>query len=158
MRRAVKRSSNRCDPSTVERKNSVQHGGRLDDALDNEPSHSLVDDLAHGASVEGEHRVPQVMASILTSPNGSGQSIGKIRPKHRRETCPWRARRLRKIAVKVDRVDRDYYYAKIEPLLHEPGIEYIGQRQAAGTGHGDRAIDTLLRKDSAEKARGILRQ
>ena len=31
-----------------------------------------------------------------------------------------------KIAAKVDRVDRDYYSAKIEPLLHEPGIEYIG--------------------------------
>ena len=32
-----------------------------------------------------------------------------------------------KIAATVDRLDRDYYDATIKPLLHEPGIEYIGE-------------------------------
>ena len=32
-----------------------------------------------------------------------------------------------KIAAKVDRVDEAYFRAEIEPLLAEPGIEYIGE-------------------------------
>ena len=32
-----------------------------------------------------------------------------------------------KIAAKVDRADREYYEAKIKPLLANPNIEYIGE-------------------------------
>ena len=32
-----------------------------------------------------------------------------------------------KIAAKVDRVDEAYFRAEIEPLLKQPGIEYIGE-------------------------------
>ena len=32
-----------------------------------------------------------------------------------------------KIAAKVDRVDEEYFKAEIEPLLAEPGVEFIGE-------------------------------
>jgi glycosyltransferase involved in cell wall biosynthesis len=32
-----------------------------------------------------------------------------------------------KIAAKIDRVDRDYFEMEIKHLLHQPGIEYLGE-------------------------------
>jgi glycosyltransferase involved in cell wall biosynthesis len=32
-----------------------------------------------------------------------------------------------KIAAKVDRVDRDYFRSEIEPLLSQPGVEFLGE-------------------------------
>ena len=46
-------------------------------AVDDKPRDALVDDLGHRAARHAITGVPQAMASIITSPNGSGQSIGK---------------------------------------------------------------------------------
>ena len=46
-----------------------------------------------------------------------------------------------KIAAKVDKVDRDYFEAVIEPLLDDPDIEFIGEISDAEKGEflGDAA-------------------
>lgn len=56
--------------------------------------------------------------------------LGRISPEKR----PDRAIRIAlkagmplKIAAKVDRADRQYFEEQIRPLLHHPGIEYIGE-------------------------------
>jgi glycosyltransferase involved in cell wall biosynthesis len=56
--------------------------------------------------------------------------IGRISPEKRLDRAVEIARTAGlplKIAAKVDKVDRDYFNAKIEPLLEGPGVEYIGE-------------------------------
>jgi glycosyltransferase involved in cell wall biosynthesis len=56
--------------------------------------------------------------------------LGRISPEKRvdRAIAIARAANLPlKIAAKVDRVDEAYFRAEIEPLLKQPGIEYIGE-------------------------------
>lgn len=56
--------------------------------------------------------------------------LGRITPEKRVdlaiEIAKWTNMRLR-IASKVDPVDRAYFEAEVEPLLHHPLIEYIGE-------------------------------
>jgi glycosyltransferase involved in cell wall biosynthesis len=56
--------------------------------------------------------------------------LGRISPEKRVDRAIGIARAHNlplKIAAKVDRVDEAYFRAEIEPLLAEPGIEYIGE-------------------------------
>jgi glycosyltransferase involved in cell wall biosynthesis len=56
--------------------------------------------------------------------------IGRISPEKRPDVAISIARRAGiplKIAAKVDRVDRDYFETRIEPLLDHPLIDYIGE-------------------------------
>jgi glycosyltransferase involved in cell wall biosynthesis len=56
--------------------------------------------------------------------------IGRISPEKRPDVAISIARRAGmplKIAAKVDRVDHDYYEARIAPLLDHPLIDYIGE-------------------------------
>ena len=56
--------------------------------------------------------------------------IGRISPEKRPDRAIEIARRAGvplTIAAKVDKVDRDYYKAEIEPLLDNPLIEFIGE-------------------------------
>ena len=56
--------------------------------------------------------------------------LGRISPEKRPELAIEVARRAGiplKIAAKVDKVDTDYYLAKIKPKLSPPDIEYIGE-------------------------------
>jgi hypothetical protein len=41
------------------------------------PCDAVLDDFRHRSTPEGDDGVPQAMASIITRPNGSGQSMGK---------------------------------------------------------------------------------
>jgi glycosyltransferase involved in cell wall biosynthesis len=76
------------------------------------------------------HGVP---TTDLRLGNGSGgylAFLGRICPEKR----PDRAIRIAaqvgiplKIAAKIDQVDREYYEARIKPLLSNPGIEFIGE-------------------------------
>src|SRR5262249_33129993 len=56
--------------------------------------------------------------------------LGRISPEKRPDRAIEIARRLGiplKIAAKVDKVDEVYFHEKIEPLLDQPGVEYIGE-------------------------------
>jgi glycosyltransferase involved in cell wall biosynthesis len=56
--------------------------------------------------------------------------LGRISPEKRVDTAIEIAKRFGmelRIAAKVDKVDRDYFKARIEPLLADPHIEYVGE-------------------------------
>jgi glycosyltransferase involved in cell wall biosynthesis len=56
--------------------------------------------------------------------------IGRISPEKRPDVAISVARRAGiplKMAAKVDAVDREYFETRIEPLLHDPLIDYIGE-------------------------------
>ena len=56
--------------------------------------------------------------------------LGRISPEKRVDRAIEIARAVGlplKIAAKVDRVDEEYFKTEIEPLLAQPGIEYIGE-------------------------------
>ena len=87
------------------------------------PDANFVGTVHHGLPLE-------LLQPTLTPGGGYLAFLGRISPEKGvdRAIAVARAGGLPlKIAAKVDRVDRDYYQAKIEPLLHEPGIEYIGE-------------------------------
>jgi glycosyltransferase involved in cell wall biosynthesis len=56
--------------------------------------------------------------------------LGRISPEKRPDRAIEIARRSGlplKIAAKIDRVDRAYFHAEIEPLLADPLVEYVGE-------------------------------
>jgi glycosyltransferase involved in cell wall biosynthesis len=56
--------------------------------------------------------------------------LGRISPEKRPDHAIAIARRAGlklKIAAKIDAVDRTYFAEVIEPLLGEPGIEFVGE-------------------------------
>ena len=56
--------------------------------------------------------------------------LGRISPEKRPDRAIAIARRLGipiKIAAKVDKVDEEYFCTQIEPLLQQPGVEFIGE-------------------------------
>jgi len=66
------------------------------------------------------------------SPRGEGYLafLGRISPEKRPDRAIAIAKRVGKplkIAAKVDAADREYFEAKIEPLLHDPQIEFVGE-------------------------------
>ena len=79
--------------------------------------------------------VPHGLPSDLYtfSPDGAGgylAFLGRISPEKRLDRAieiAERAGATLKIAAKVDKVDAAYFEAVIRPLLHKPGIEYIGE-------------------------------
>jgi glycosyltransferase involved in cell wall biosynthesis len=76
------------------------------------------------------HGIP---AGLLSRGSGAGgylAFLGRISP----EKAPDRAIRIAaraglhlKIAAKIDAVDREYFASKIEPMLAQPHVEYIGE-------------------------------
>jgi glycosyltransferase involved in cell wall biosynthesis len=76
------------------------------------------------------HGLPR---DLMPTPNPQGgylAFLGRISPEKRVDRAIQIARAHDlplKIAAKVDRVDEAYFRAEIEPLLAEPGIEYIGE-------------------------------
>ncbi|HEY1259056.1 MAG TPA: glycosyltransferase family 4 protein [Stellaceae bacterium] len=75
------------------------------------------------------HGLPDVYA-LGRGDGGYLAFIGRISPEKRPDRAIEIARRAGlplTIAAKVDKVDRDYYKAEIEPLLKDPLIEFIGE-------------------------------
>src|SRR5262245_20514578 len=65
-----------------------------------------------------------------TAKGGYVAFLGRISPEKRPDRAIRIARRLGiplKIAAKVDKVDEDYFRSQIEPLLHGPGVDFIGE-------------------------------
>jgi glycosyltransferase involved in cell wall biosynthesis len=56
--------------------------------------------------------------------------LGRIAPEKRVDRAIEIARAVGlplKVAAKVDRVDEEYFHTEIEPLLSQPGIDYVGE-------------------------------
>jgi glycosyltransferase involved in cell wall biosynthesis len=77
------------------------------------------------------HGLPTNAHAPTFQPNGGYLAfLGRISPEKRVDRAIQIARALGiplKIAAKVDRVDEVYYRTEIEPLLKEPGVEFIGE-------------------------------
>lgn len=76
------------------------------------------------------HGLPEQLLSPGDGAGGYLAFLGRISP----EKAPDRAIRIAaragmklKIAAKIDRVDREYFAAEIEPLLAQPHVEFLGE-------------------------------
>jgi glycosyltransferase involved in cell wall biosynthesis len=76
------------------------------------------------------HGLPRMLHRPTFAPGQYLAFLGRIAPEKRVDRAIHIARRLQiplKIAAKVDRVDREYFEAKIAPLLASPLIEFVGE-------------------------------
>ena len=76
------------------------------------------------------HGVPEDMYALQPGPGRYFAFLGRISPEKRVDRAIEIAKRLDipiRIAAKVDNVDREYFKARIEPMLDDPLVEYIGE-------------------------------
>src|SRR6266576_3848848 len=82
-----------------------------------------VDPLAH-------HILPQDLYRYRPEPGKYFAFLGRISPEKRVDRAIEIAKQTGiplKIAAKVDPVDQDYFETVVEPLLHEPLVEYVSE-------------------------------
>ena len=95
--------------------------------------------------------VPQAMASIITRPKGSGQSIGNSSAVGAAEEGG-----LLRVADLADELDQRIVQQRLDLLaeiVRVGGVDLGGdlQRHAEALGDGDRPVGPLLRRDAAEE-------
>jgi glycosyltransferase involved in cell wall biosynthesis len=76
------------------------------------------------------HGVPAALYRFSPAADGYLAFLGRISPEKRPDRAIAIAKatgKRLKIAAKVDAVDRTYFEEKIEPLLHHPLIEFVGE-------------------------------
>lgn len=77
------------------------------------------------------HGLPRDLLQPTLNPQGGYLAfLGRISPEKRVDRAIAIAQAVNlplKIAAKVDRADAEYFKAEIEPLLGDPGIEFIGE-------------------------------
>jgi glycosyltransferase involved in cell wall biosynthesis len=87
------------------------------------PDVSFVGNVPHGLPRD-------LLTSSFNARGGYLAFLGRIAPEKRVDRAIEIARAVGlplKIAAKVDRVDTEYFHAEIEPLLSQPGIDYVGE-------------------------------
>ena len=78
------------------------------------------------------HGLPAELYQVHVKPGSYLAFLGRISPEKGPETAIEIARKVGiplKIAAKVDKVDRDYFNARIRPQLNDTQIEFIGEIQ-----------------------------
>jgi len=76
------------------------------------------------------HGLPEDLYPLRTEPGRYLAFIGRISPEKRVDRAIEIARRVGmplRIAAKVDKVDREYFEARIRPLLDDPLVEFLGE-------------------------------
>ena len=76
------------------------------------------------------HGLPTDLYGLQPNPGGYLAFLGRIAPEKRPDHAIEIAKRTGiplRIAAKVDPMDQEYFRAKIEPLLSDPLIEYLGE-------------------------------
>jgi len=76
------------------------------------------------------HGLPLTFARLHPDPGEYLAVLGRISPEKGVDLAIEIAKRSGmplRIAAKVDRADREYFEAVIRPLLHTPGVEYLGE-------------------------------
>jgi glycosyltransferase involved in cell wall biosynthesis len=87
------------------------------------PNVSFVGNIPHGLPRD-------LLTPSFNARGGYLAFLGRIAPEKRVDRAIEIARAVGlplKIAAKVDRVDEEYFHTVIEPLLDQPGIDYIGE-------------------------------
>ena len=95
--------------------------------------------------------VPQAIASIMASPNGSGQSIGKRSARASPRNLILRRSSISPMNSMPGCFSRGSISAAEVGLVDAIDLGGNLQRQADGAGDRDGAVDALLRRDAAEK-------
>ena len=92
------------------------------------------------------HGLPRQLLPFRPVANDYVAFVGRISPEKRVDRAIAIARQAGvelRIAAKVDAADRDYFAQTIEPLLHGPGVQYlgeIGEQEKAALLGGARAL------------------
>jgi glycosyltransferase involved in cell wall biosynthesis len=76
------------------------------------------------------HGVPADMYRFHSEPGKYLAFLGRISPEKRADRAIEIAKRVQiplKIAAKVDRIDKDYFEAVVQPLLRDPMVEFVGE-------------------------------
>jgi glycosyltransferase involved in cell wall biosynthesis len=76
------------------------------------------------------HGLPRDFARLHPEPGSYAALLGRVSPEKGVDRAIEIARRAGvplRIAAKVDQADRDYFDTVIQPLLREPGVEFIGE-------------------------------
>jgi glycosyltransferase involved in cell wall biosynthesis len=76
------------------------------------------------------HGLPEGLFTFRDRPGGYLLFLGRISPEKRPDRAVEIARRAGRklvVAAKVDRGDRDYFHAEIEPLFRQQHVEYVGE-------------------------------
>ena len=76
------------------------------------------------------HGLPEDLLKYVPQSDGYLAFLGRLSPEKRPDLAIEIARRSGlklRIAAKVDRADLQYFTEVIQPRLHEPGIEFIGE-------------------------------
>jgi glycosyltransferase involved in cell wall biosynthesis len=76
------------------------------------------------------HGLPLDLFAFHPGPGAYLAFLGRISPEKRVDRAVEIARRTGmrlKVAAKIDRVDREYFQEKIEPLFRDPLVEYVGE-------------------------------
>jgi glycosyltransferase involved in cell wall biosynthesis len=76
------------------------------------------------------HGLPRKLFTLRAEPGKYLTVVGRISPEKRVDRAihiALRAGMPLKIAAKVDKPDREYFTQVIEPMLHEPSIEFLGE-------------------------------
>ena len=76
------------------------------------------------------HGLPEELYTLHAAPGDYLAFLGRISPEKRVDRAIEIARRVGmplKIAAKVDPVDQAYFESTIQPLLHDPLVDYIGE-------------------------------
>ena len=76
------------------------------------------------------HGLPRDLYRFHPDPESYLAFIGRVSPEKRVDRAieiAVRTQRRLRIAAKVDRVDKEYFHASIEPLLRHPLVEWVGE-------------------------------
>jgi glycosyltransferase involved in cell wall biosynthesis len=76
------------------------------------------------------HGLPPDLLGFSPGPGRYLAFLGRISPEKRPDRALALARRVGlplRIAAKVDNADRQYFHDRIEPLLDDPGVEFLGE-------------------------------
>ncbi|HVW29910.1 MAG TPA: glycosyltransferase family 4 protein [Polyangiaceae bacterium] len=76
------------------------------------------------------HGLPKDLLRFQPDPEGYFAFVGRISPEKRVDRAIEIATALEvpiKIAAKIDKVDREYFEARIRPLLAQPLVEFVGE-------------------------------
>ena len=76
------------------------------------------------------HGMPADLYRFSAQPNGYLAFLGRMSPEKRPDRAIAIAKRLKmplKMAAKVDRADAAYFHERIQPLLNDPLIEFVGE-------------------------------
>ncbi|MGB2633166.1 MAG: glycosyltransferase family 4 protein [Candidatus Acidiferrum sp.] len=83
------------------------------------------------------HGLPRNLYRPQLNPDQYLAFLGRISPEKRPDRAiriAMKAQMPLKIAAKIDDVDRQYFETEIEPLLREPGVEFLGEINEAQKG------------------------